>query len=169
MSFIRPRRTAMVGLCALLAACALDKPDPSRLTREQLLACEETKAELAVEAIRLQKRQSNLGTLQAKLQEANRQLWAQASPQASAGSGASREVMETAATLSAAIDGSNADVTALRAEAQAYNQRAQAYNADCSGKWFRTIDGDWVEHRLRERRAARASASASAVRDESPR
>ncbi|MBQ0958847.1 hypothetical protein KAK06_07735 [Ideonella sp. 4Y11] len=169
VSLFSLQRTALVGICAALAACAASQPDPSRLTREQLLACEETKIELAVEAARLRQRQTNLGTLQAKLQEANRQLWTQANTHPVPGSGASLEVMETAATLNAAIDGSNADASALRADAQAYNQRTEAYNRACAGKWFRPIDVDWVKHQLRERRAARAAASASAVRDDSIR
>jgi len=173
VSFIALQRTAVVGLCAGLVACASGKPETRLLTREELLACELSRADLLTEQARLGLRQRNLGTLQAKLQDANRQLWTQASLQPTAASGASREVRETVATLKAAIDESNADGTALYAESRAHSQRIAAYNASCTGVRYWSSDADWVERRLKERRAARAAAAAASaageVGDERPR
>jgi deoxyribodipyrimidine photolyase len=163
MSSIRWTYTALVAACASLVACASRAPEPRLLTREELLACEDAKAELSAEEKRLWRRQRNLATLQAKLQEANRQLWTQSGQRPSAASEASGEFMATVATLNAAIDESNADGAALKADVRAHEQRIAAYNASCGGTRYWSSDAGWVDRRIQARRAAHAASSASAA------
>lgn len=159
----------MAAACAGLVACANRAPEPRLLTREELLACEDTKTELGAETMRLQRRQRHLATLQAKLQDANRQLWAQSSLQSAAATQASSEFKATVAALNAAIDESNADGAALKADVRAHGQRIDAYNASCGGTRYWDSDAGWVERRMQARRAAQAASAASAASPDSPR